>query len=208
MQYSVIWNDTPFGLSTKEKIMPQYFKEAGYHTSLIGKWHQGFHQRQYTPTMRGFDSFFGYYGGYIDFYSHSLRMQLVPGRSNYSRGLDMRRNLSSNWDVNGTYATDLFTDEAVKTIKNNNYEKQPLFLLLSHLAPHAGDEIELNQAPQSEIDKFKHIPNMQRKTLAAMISILDTGVGKVVKALQDSNQLKNTIIIFYSDNGGPTRKFS
>jgi arylsulfatase A-like enzyme len=49
---------------------------------------------------------------------------------------------------------------------------------------------------------------MQRRTLAAMISILDTGVGKVVKALQDSNQLKNTIIIFYSDNGGPTRKFS
>ena len=54
--------------------MPQYFQEAGYQTHMIGKWHLGFHRREYTPYHRGFDSFYGYWGPYIDYYDHSLIM--------------------------------------------------------------------------------------------------------------------------------------
>jgi arylsulfatase B len=65
MQNFVIASDDPFGLGMDQKLMPEYFKEAGYSTHLVGKWHQGFYQKQYWPSNRGFDTFFGYLGPYI-----------------------------------------------------------------------------------------------------------------------------------------------
>ncbi len=164
MQHSVILNDSPFGLSPKEKIMPQYFKEAGYETHLIGKWHLGFYQKQYTPTMRGYDSFFGYYGGYIDYYDYTLEMM----DRNYSRGYDMRKNLSSNYDIpSRTYATDLFTEEAVKIIKKHD-DDNPLFLMINHLAAHAANEDDPMQTPPSGLESFRHIKDWKRRTLAGI----------------------------------------
>lgn len=162
MHHNVILNDSPFGLSPKEKIMPQYFKEAGYDTHLIGKWHLGFYQKQYTPTKRGFDSFLGYYGGYIDYYDYTLEMM----DKNYTRGYDMRRNLKSDHEIpSRTYATDLFTNEAVKIIKDHDYDK-PLFLMVNHLAAHAGNEDNPMQAPPYGLEKFRHIKDMKRRILA------------------------------------------
>ncbi|CAO1410934.1 unnamed protein product [Diamesa serratosioi] len=200
MQHFVIPSDEPWGLGLDQKIMPQYFKDAGYSTALIGKWHLGFFQEQYTPTKRGFDSHFGYLGPYIGYYDYSLTMF----EKNYTKGYDMRRNLVVADDINPKpYVTELFTNEAVKKIQTHN-QTSPLFLLINHLAPHAGNEDNPMEAPQDEIDKFLHIPDLKRRTLAAMISILDRGVGEVVKAIKDKGMLENTIIMFYSDNGAPT----
>ncbi|CAO1393268.1 unnamed protein product [Diamesa hyperborea] len=200
MQHFVIPSDEPWGLGLEEKLMPQYFKEAGYSTALIGKWHLGFFQEQYTPTKRGFDSHFGYLGPYIGYYNYSLTMF----DRNYTEGYDMRRNLTVADDINPKpYVTELFTNEAVKKIQSHN-QTSPLFLVINHLAPHAGNENMPMEAPQDEIDKFMHIPDIKRRTLAAMISILDRGVGDVVKAIKDKGILENTIIMFYSDNGAPT----
>lgn len=149
------------GLPKDEKIMPQYFKEAGYSTSLVGKWHLGFYQEQYTPTKRGFDSFFGYLGPYIDYNDYTLKMF----DRNYSRGFDMRRNSTPANDFDPIYATHLFTNEAVNVIENHDKNK-PMFLLLNHLAPHAGNEDFPMQAPQDEIDKFSYIENEDRRILA------------------------------------------
>ena len=77
MQHYVIVSDQPYGLGLDEILMPEYFKEAGYSTHMIGKWHLGMHKKAYTPTYRGFDTFFGYLGPYIDFYNHSLLMLSV-----------------------------------------------------------------------------------------------------------------------------------
>lgn len=72
MQYSVIVSDEPYGLGLQEKTMAEYMKCGGYRTHLIGKWHLGFFRKHYTPLNRGFDSHFGYYGGFIDYFNHSL----------------------------------------------------------------------------------------------------------------------------------------
>lgn len=114
----------------------------------------------------------------------------------------MRKNLTVNWDTNGIYATDLFTDEAVHQIHTHNKTK-PLFLYLAHLAPHTGNDNDPMQAPQEEINKFKYIKSEKRRTYAAMVSKLDESVGRVVKALDDSKMLDNTIILFFADNGAP-----
>lgn len=74
MQHYVIPSDEPWGLPLNITLMPEIFRDAGYSTNLIGKWHLGFYKRGFTPTQRGFDYHFGYYGGYIDYYNHSLIM--------------------------------------------------------------------------------------------------------------------------------------
>lgn len=147
-------------LGKEEKLLPEYFKDAGYKTALVGKWHLGFYQKKYTPTFRGFDSHFGYLGPYIDYFNYTLK----DYDHNYARGFDMRRNLTVANDFEPIYATNLFTNEAIRLIKTT--KKQPLFLLLNHLAPHAGNEDDPLQAPKEEIDKFSYIVNTERRTLA------------------------------------------
>lgn len=120
----------------------------------IGKWHLGFHKKAYNPIQRGFDSFFGYLGAYVDYFDHSLVMTVWENLFKnvntllkniyfqsrpYGRGYDMRTNESIYYGSKGKYATELFTDVAVETIMKQN-TNQPMFLLLNHLAAHAGNE--------------------------------------------------------------------
>jgi arylsulfatase B len=196
MQHHDIQNDEPWGLPLSEKILPQYLKEAGYSTNLIGKWHLGFHKKKFTPTKRGFDSFFGFYGSHIGYYDYSMKMK----NKNYSRGYDLRRNSKvAKFEGQKKYLTELFTEEAVKIIENHN-ESIPMFLMLNHLAPHAPLE-----APKEEIEKFHFIHDSKRRTLAAMISMLDKSVGNVVEAINNKGIMNNSIILFMSSNGGPTK---
>lgn len=196
LQHFVITNDAPWGLALDEKILPQYFKQADYKTHLIGKWHLGYYQQAYTPTKRGYDSHYGYYGGAIDYYDHTW---LQPG-SNFSRGLDFRRNLDASVCDYGQYATDLFTYEAINIINMHDPSK-PLFLQINHLAPHSGNDDFPLQAKKEDLDKFFYITDPKRRIYAAMVSALDQSVGMIVEALTDSSLIDNTVIAFYSDNG-------
>ncbi|XP_053671026.1 arylsulfatase B-like [Anopheles nili] len=198
MQDHVIISDEPWGLGLDQKLMPEYFREAGYRTHLVGKWHLGFFQRAYTPTYRGFESHYGYLGPFIDYWDHSLQLT-----QSSSRGLDMRRNTDVDYGVNGTYATDLFNAEAVRIIETHN-TTQPLFLVVTHLAPHTGNEDDPLQAPVDEIAKFTHIQDPKRRILAAMISRIDTGVEQIYHSLEARGMLENSIILFLADNGAPT----
>lgn len=123
---------------------------------------------------------------------------------NYSRGHDFRDNLKPIYEGNGTYVTDLLTQAALKRIGEHNYQKQPLFMILSHLAPHSANDDKPLQAPQEEIDKFAYIKNPERRIYAAMMAKLDESVGEVVQSLAENGVLNNTILLFLSDNGGPT----
>lgn len=114
----------------------------------------------------------------------------------------MRRNFSVDWQAIGKYATDLFTENAIETIANHN-KSQPMFMILAHNAPHAGNDYALLQAPEQEIDKFKYIRSKNRRIYAAMVSKLDESVGKVIESLEQNDMLENSIILFMSDNGAP-----
>lgn len=116
----------------------------------------------------------------------------------------MRKNLEVNYKTAGIYATDYFTNETIRIIENHDTEASPLFILLSHLAPHAGNEDYPMQSPDYG-NRFDYIDDENRRKLAGMIASLDDGVGKVVAALKNKNILDNTIILFLSDNGAPTK---
>ncbi|CAL7944498.1 unnamed protein product [Xylocopa violacea] len=204
MQHSVIYPAEPRGLPLKEKLLPEYLREAGYKTHAVGKWHLGFVRKEYTPTYRGFDSHFGYWNGLQDYYTHFTR-EPDPQFSSFN-GFDMRRNLTVAWDTAGKYATDLFTDEAVRLIKEHD-TNQPMFLYLAHLAPHKGNMNQLIRAPDEDIARFSYIIDPERRIQAAVVSKLDQSVGEVMDALRKRGMLENSIVLFMSDNGAPSVGF-
>ena len=171
------------GLSLDRKIMPQYFKEAGYQTTLVGKWHLGHRTRAQQPTARGFDHFYGHVTGGIGFWNKV-----------HGGGYDWQRNGETVRD--GRYSTHLITEEAVRLISERANGK-PLFMLASFNAPHLP-----NEAPEVTIDRYAGIEDPHRRTHAAMVSELDSAVSDILDALKQAGIYDNTIIWFLSDNGG------
>lgn len=198
MQHFVIANFEPWGLGLDEKLLPEYMRDAGYATHLVGKWHAGFYEERRTPNHRGFDSFFGCLGGYIDYYNHSVDA-LVAG---YADGFDIRNNLNVSFDTLGRYATDLFTDVALQKIREHDRD-QPLFMHVSYNAPHAANPGDPLQAPAELVAVFGHIANVQRRKYAAMVASLDRNIGRLVRGIDEAGMLDNSVILFVADNGSP-----
>ncbi|CAH2247263.1 jg15454 [Pararge aegeria aegeria] len=199
MQGYPLTNGEDRALPVTEKILPQYLKENGYATHLVGKWHVGQSRVEYLPTSRGFDSHFGHRGGYIDYYEYDLVETWNIGDVS---GYDLFRNLSAAWDVKG-YITDVYNEEAKSIIRSHDVSK-PLFLMVAHNAPHAGNDQAPLQAPSEVVRTMRHIELPQRRYYAAMVKKLDDSVGDILGALLEKGILENTIIAFVSDNGGMT----
>ncbi|MEM6964981.1 MAG: arylsulfatase [Bacteroidota bacterium] len=170
------------GLPLSEKIMPQYFKEKGYATYLVGKWHLGRFKKEYWPYNRGFDHFYGNLTGGIGHYDH------VHGGA-----LDWQRD-GKTLEEEG-YTTHLLTDETIRILKAKN--EKPLFLELCYAAPHMP-----NEAPAEIVAEYQHIKNKNRQLHAAMITEMDRGIQKIIATLEETGLIENTIIWFMSDNGG------
>jgi len=170
-------------LPLNQITLPQVLTNAGYNTIMVGKWHLGGNM-PYQPPSRGFNEYFGFLGGGAATY-------FLPATNT------LRRNFSNVIETN--YLTHAFTREAVSYINTYASSNKPFFLFVSHKAPH----VPL-MAPQEYLDQFPEITNELRKTLAAVISALDDGIGDVLQALDDNGITTNTLVFFLSDNGGPT----
>ena len=186
LQTLVIFPSHSFGLPTDERTLAQALKDVGYQTAMVGKWHLGHADRKFWPQNRGFDHFYGNLVGEVDYFTKE-------------RGgiVDWQRD--GKFLKESGYFTTLIGNEAVNIIENHDTSK-PLFLYAASLAPHAP-----YQAPKQDIDAYKNAAGDEhRHTYAAMITGLDTQVGRIVAALKQKNMLDNTLIIFSSDNGGAT----
>jgi arylsulfatase A-like enzyme len=175
------------GLPPGEHTLGDHLRAAGYATAIIGKWHQGkgdgFH-----PNVRGFDHFCGMLGG-----SHTY----FPKPNQHS----LERNGQPLQDWSSPYLTDFFTDEALRWIAARRLADpgEPWFLFLSYNAPHGP-----LQATEEDLARFSHIRDNKRRTYAAMMYALDRGVGRIRHDLKTSGELDETLIVFFSDNGGAT----
>ena len=173
------------GLGLEEKILPQYLKELNYSTYLLGKWHLGSYIPDYFPTRRGFDYFYGYLTGGIGYWDHT-----------HGGGHDWQRN-EVGLREDG-YVTQLIKNDTLKIINDHDFTN-PIFLNVNFGAPHIP-----NEAPEESVLKFSYIKDETRRLHAAMIHEMDNAIGEIIAALEKENVLKNTIVMFASDNGGLT----
>lgn len=109
----------------------------------------------------------------------------------------MRRNDTPAWDVVGKYATDVLTDEAVRLISEQPADK-PMFMYLAHVAVHSGNRGKVLEAPQSEINKFNHILDPNRRTYAGKSTLFRVQISITV--------LISTCIRVPCSNGIQTRR--
>jgi arylsulfatase A-like enzyme len=185
--------DAERGLSPTAGSLPRLLKGAGYHTALIGKWHLGW-KPEYSPNAHGFDEFFGFKSGFIDYYQHTA-----------GRDAPLRADLFENDRPVETagYMTDLITDRAIRVLEQRR--SGPVFLDVAYNAPHW--PYQRPDQPSTARDHARHVLPTDadantRADYVTMVERVDAGVGRILAALDRLGIARNTIVIFTNDNGG------
>ena len=181
---------TPIGLGISPEVttLPEILKQAGYSTEHIGKWHLGHRNRLAWPDKQGFDRWFGFLNQF------QLRSPQTTGPKVYRRPTYYNPWLQSDSHPPKKFTghlTNILTDKAISSIKKQQNLK-PWFINLWFYAPHT---------PIQPEKKFIKDKTPKGKYLA-LIEQLDLNIDRVIKTLEETDQLDNTIIIIASDNGG------
>ena len=194
MARSVVFPWKRYGLKPDLTTLPEYLGRVGYaHRGAFGKWHLGHLEPQWHPLAQGFTEYVGCYNGAADYWTREREGEI-------------------DWHVNREptpaegYTTDLIADAACNFISARAGEG-PFFCYVPFTAPH-----EPLQAPESYLNKFAHLdgkPNDgqpgEKQRLAALIASMDDGIGRILAQLEESGVADNTIVWFFSDNGGVGR---
>lgn len=213
------------GLPVRETTFVETLHDAGYATSLVGKWHLG-GTAPFHPQRRGFDDFFGFLheGHYFvpppwDGVTTMLRRRALPGGAQGRKqfgSVVYTTHMGHNeppYDADNpillggqpveeeTYLTDAITREAIGRIEA--HKERPFFLMVAYNAVHSP-----LQGADAYMERFASIEDIHRRIFAAMLSNLDDGVGEILGALRERDLERDTLVIFLSDNGGPTRELT
>ncbi|MFM1801343.1 MAG: hypothetical protein RJA81_695 [Planctomycetota bacterium] len=178
------------GLELKYRILPQVFHDAGYQTWMFGKWHLGgsednvFNTPEYTPNHRGFDYFYGFLHGAIDYYTHE--------RKDLGK-LDWQRN--GEPVIEKGFSTDLLVDDARRKVMERD-KSRPFLLYLPFNAVHG----PLQTPPSATGGPAKR--QERRSTMLANIHHMDMAIGRLIETLEKEAISRNTIVLFFGDNGG------
>lgn len=201
------------GMDTREVLLPKMLSEAGYVSGIFGKWDLGV-SRRYLPLARGFDDFYGFCNTGVDYFTHERYG--VPS---------MYRNNSPTEEDKGKYCTYLFQREAVRFLRHNR--ERPFLLYVPFNAPHSASNLDpkIRSAAQGP-DEFKsrypqlseraafvdgkrygkpaQVANRAKRRLeyASSVTCMDAAIGELLKLLREFQLEQNTIVIFFSDNGG------
>jgi arylsulfatase B len=182
-----------FGLDPSELMLPEALARVGYQRrGVFGKWHLGHNDTKWHPNSQGFTHFRGHYNGAIDYF-------------------DLTREGERDWHVNERasgeqgYSTDLIAGAASRFIAQHAKGAAPYFCYVPFNAPHSPF-----QAPEKYLKKFAHLAEAQaggknrnlRQKVAAMVSCMDDGIGQILRAIDDSSEADDTLVWFFSDNGG------
>ncbi len=197
--HAYIRGNAKTNLRPSDTTVAQVLQSAGYTTALVGKWGLGHEGSSGAPNKKGFDYFYGYldqthaHNSYPTFLiKNESRVKLrnvVPKEGKEGQGAASEKIDFSN---------DLMADEAIGFIERA--KDQPFFLYYSPTIPHANCEANTIDVPDLGIYKDKPWPE-PRKRHAAVISRLDSYVGRIMRKLKDLAIDSNTVVFFTSDNG-------
>jgi len=179
------------GLPAGTVTVAEVLRRAGYDTAICGKWHLGM-EPEFIPNNYGFNYSYGYVGPWIDSYTHLT--------TDFKDTMDGIR----QWHRNGElidepgHVTDLITDDAIEFITHRRDSGKPFFLYVPYSAPHVPCQEETEWvAPYDGI-----IENTSRKYFAAAMTHMDDSIGRILATLRDEKIEENTLVVFFSDNGG------
>ena len=193
--------DPEIGLPLTERTIADRLHAAGYATGIVGKWHLG-GTPPYHPQRRGFDEFFGFlHEGH--FYTappyHGVYSRFRDDEPAYDAHNPLLRD-TSEVEPSG-YLTDDLSREAIAFI--DRHQDKPWFLYLPYNAVHSP-----MQAKLADVERFAALPGAQRQIFAGMLFALDRSVGEVLAKIRALGQEEDTLIVFLSDNGGPTEELT
>lgn len=181
--------DSRAGMPLNEKTLAQYLKEENYTTGVFGKWHIGL-DYEYRPLQRGFDEFYGFLGhgahSYFD----------LTCNSGDKHGCIYRNNDIINDEG---YLTDVLAEESVKFIGAHAKDDNPFLLYLPFNAVHWPLE-----APEEDVARY-NTGNGDRDIMLGMLYRMDHAIERVVNKLKETGQYENTLLIYFSDNGGAAK---
>jgi arylsulfatase A-like enzyme len=182
-----------YGLPLNETTLPQVLNARGFKSHAIGKWHLGCHKTAYLPTFRGFDSFFGYYEGSEDYWTHNFYGHGLDFHSEEGQYCGVKNCSKLLWGAVGVadqpnyweaYSTNLFTERAVEVIRTHHSAEPAaagLFLYLAYQGVH-----EPRQSPEHYYAAYNaSIADVERRQFAGMLSALDEGVANVSAGLDE-----------------------
>ncbi len=175
------------GLHKSELTFAELFKESGYATGVVGKWHLGYAKEngEFHPQNHGFDYFKGYHSGNIDYINHwgdHMEHDWWHGRKE---------------TIEEGYTTHLINRYSLEFIEEN--KDKPFCLYIAHESPHApiqGPDDPIQRGPGAE----KRITSVE-EAMKQMILEMDKGVEQVRTKLVELGLDKNTLFLFFSDNG-------
>ena len=185
----------PHGLQDGEVTFAELLSAAGYQTAIFGKWHLGYYKR-YNPVRHGFGQFRGYISGNIDFFSHVDQ----AGRLDWWRDDEI--------DDEPGYTTHLITRHSVTFVAANQHE--PFCLYVAYEPPHYPYQGP-NDRPVRVVGQGRGPAETQQsradiqRAYKEMVEEMDTGVGEIVAALKEHGVERNTLVLFFSDNGANTQ---
>jgi len=207
--YSTIMPWQNNGVHPDETFLPELLQASGYQTAMVGKWHLGHAQASYHPNARGFDHFYGHLHTEVGYFPPFASLG----------GKDFQRN-GQSIDDSG-YETFLLADEVRRYIAERDVTK-PFFIYMPMLAPHTPLEAPVDliakyadlddERPPSRsemADRTRLISKMTgqgsaRPVYAAVVDAMDQAIDRVLDTLDEQGISDNTIILFFSDNGGAT----
>ncbi|HEY3340423.1 MAG TPA: sulfatase-like hydrolase/transferase, partial [Anaerolineae bacterium] len=178
---------TATGLPPHVPTLATALRQMGYQTALFGKWHLGL-QSGSRPGDHGFDEWFGFMAGCVDYYSHIFYWGMNTGWPGMNPTHDLWHNNRETWDYNGRYLTEVITEKTVDYVRRAATSKQPFFTYVAYNAPHYP-----MHAPQKYMQRFAHLP-WDRQIMAAMLSAVDDGVGEIMAELERQGIRENTLV--------------
>ena len=183
-------------LPPEHPTLPSLLRAGGYDTALIGKWHLG-RPPASGPLRCGYDHFFGNLGGVVDYFTHKggvgdeVPVDLWDGEQAITRK---------------GYYTELLADEAEAYVRGvrgrRRADDRPFFLSLHFTAPHWPWEGPGDEAVSRDLKNLFHYDGGNLAKYGEIVECLDAAVGRVLRALDDTGQADNTLVVFTSDNGG------
>ncbi len=185
---------TATGLPPSVPTLAEALRPLGYRTGLFGKWHLGLAQGS-RPEDHGFDEWFGFMAGCIDYYSHIFYWGQGGG---HTPTHDLWENGHEVWH-NGEYFTEMIAERAAAFVRAAARDDKPFFLYVPFNAPHYP-----LHAPARYLDRFPDLP-ADRRIMAAMLSAVDDAVGAILAEVRRQGLDEQTCVFFQSDNG-PSRE--